>query len=466
MKETPHDSAEPLAATATRSRGRFELLVDSVQDYAIFMLDVEGRVMTWNPGARKIKGWKADEIIGRSFETFYTPEAVAAGWPKEELRRATLEGRFEDKGWRVRKDGTRLWANVVITALRDSDGELCGFAKVTRDLTENRRQEEALRQSEEQLRLMVESVKDYAIFMLDPQGFIRTWNAGALAIHGWMAAEVIGEHFSLFFTPEDKQAGRPARELERALREGRADEQGWRIRKDGSLFWAEVILTPVMDDSGTLRGFAKVTRDMTEQRRLTELEHSSRRMSEFLAMLAHELRNPLAPVRNAVSVMQMQHDLSPQVMQMRDVIARQIGHLTRLVDDLLEVARIVTGKILLKREPIDFRDVVMSSVEAAGPQVEARRHHLTVKLPPEAVPVTGDPTRLAQVLQNLLNNAARYTAEGGDLSLIVRTAGNECLTTVTDNGMGIARHALSRIFDLFEQEHSPRRSKTADWALA
>ena len=456
-RHTPGDEdVRPGGTSLGPSEASFELLIASVQDYAIFMLDAQGRIRTWNPGAQRIKGWAAHEVIGRSFEIFYTQEAVASGFPQEELRRAAADGRFEDKGWRVRKDGSLMWANVVISAMRASDGELLGFAKVTRDLTELKRQEEALRQSEEQLRLLVESVKDYAIFMLDPQGRIRTWNAGAAAIHGYAAAEVVGRHFSLFFPPEHAEAGRPAQELAKALREGRAEDHGLRVRKDGSMFWADVVITPVKDAAGVLRGYAKVTRDMSEQRQLLELQRGSKRMSEFLAMLAHELRNPLAPIRNAVSIMQLQNDLSPLLRSTRDVIARQISHLTRLVDDLLDVGRIVTGKILLKSERLDYRAVVQASVEAATPEFDARQHRLSVTLPPEPVHMIGDATRLTQALQNLLNNAARYTPNGGDIRLDVRLDGAVAVTTVADNGRGIASHSLERIFELFEQEDSGR----------
>lgn len=455
MSQTPIPSGLP-PATADASRlsgeGSFALLVDSIQDYAIFMLDPEGRVASWNAGAEKIKGWHADEIIGRSFETFYTEDAIESGWPKEELRRAARDGRFEDRGWRVRKDGSKMWANVIITALRGADGALLGFGKVTRDLTEIKRQEEALHQSAEQFRLLVESVKDYAIFMLDPQGQIRTWNAGAVAIHGYTAAEVLNRHVSCVFTAGARQAGRPDRLLQRAALHGRAEEQGWRLRKDGSMFWADVVLTPVMDAQGKLRGFAKVTRDLSEQRRLTELEQAGKRMREFLAMLSHELRNPLAPIRNAVSVMQMQQQLPPATVRARDIVARQIGLLTRLVDDLLDVGRIVNGKILLRSEAIDYRDVVRTSVEAVEPLIQERRHRLIVSLPESALPMWGDPARLAQALQNLLNNAARYTRDGGEIRLAVSCEDGTLVTTVTDTGVGIAADALERIFELFVQE--------------
>jgi PAS domain S-box-containing protein len=449
--------APPRATRATQSEERFRLLVESVQDYAIFMLDTEGRVVTWNAGAQRLKGYRAEDIIGRSFELFYPAEAVATGWPQQELRNAIAQGRFEDEGWRLRQDGTRFWASVVITALRDKDGTLRGFAKVTRDLTARRAQEEALRESEEQFRLLVDSVKDYAIFMLDPGGRVLTWNAGAAAINGYSAAEVLHREFSMFFTPEDIAAGRPAQELAAALRDGRVETEGWRVRKDGSLFWASAIVAPMRAPDGSLRGYAKVTRDLSQQRRLLELEHASQRMQEFIAMLAHELRNPLAPVRNASSVLRRQPHMPPTVTRMCDIIDRQMGHLTRLVDDLLDVGRIVTGKIALSFAPIDFSDVVHSSVETVRPAMQARQQTLDVVVP-GPLPLVGDATRLAQSLQNLLHNAVRYTPPGGHIRVSVHTEGSSLFASVADNGQGIAPEALERIFDLFRQEPSAERS--------
>jgi len=443
---------EPLRS----SEERFRLLVESVVDYAIFMLDEHGHILTWNAGAKRLKGYDAADVIGRSFELFYPADAIERGWPQYELKQATEVGRFEDEGWRLRKDGTRFWASVIITALRGRDGELRGFAKVTRDLTERRMQEEALRRSEEQLRLMVESVKDYAIFMLDPAGDIVSWNAGARNIKGYTAAEVIGKNFSIFFTAGDVAEGKPQQELAAAREQGRAETEGWRVRKDGSVFWANVVITPVLDRDGVLRGYTKVTRDLSETRRLEELEHSSRRMNEFLAMLAHELRNPLAPIRNAVSIMQVHPLMPPQLKPTRDIIDRQLVHLTRLVDDLLDAARVSTGKIVLRRERIDFRDVVKASVEAIRPLASARRHQIDVSVPDTPIEVTGDATRLVQSLQNLLSNAVRYTPTAGEISVSARVEGQAVVTTVSDNGAGIAPEALERIFELFVQENHQR----------
>ena len=431
--------------------GRFELLVEAVVDYGIFMLDPTGHVVSWNPGAQALKGYTRDEILGRHFSVFYPPDLIAAGWPQEELRRAAQQGRYEDEGWRLRKDGTRFWANVIITALLDSAGQLTGFAKITRDLTERREHENALRQSEARFRLLVDCVRDHAIFMLDVDGNILSWNAGAQALKGYTADEISGQHFSIFYTPEDQAAGTPAAVLGAARRHGRTEQEGWRVRKDGSLFWADVVLTAMRDEHGELIGFAKVTRDMTDRRRLEELERSSRMMSQFLAMLAHELRNPLAPMRNAVTLMQLEPAASPALRNARDIIDRQLTHVTRLVDDLLDIGRLTTGKIRLQRENVSVADLVARAVETARPVIEARRHTLSIELPPQPVHIHADPTRLSQIMQNLLLNAAKYTPDGGRVAVKAHSADGFVTISITDNGRGIAPGDLQRIFELFAQ---------------
>jgi PAS domain S-box-containing protein len=430
---------------------RLQLLIEAVTDYGIFMLDPEGRIVSWNSGAQKLKGWRRDEILGHHFSIFYPAEAVASGWPDEELRRAKVLGRFEDEGWRLRKDGSRFWANVVITALLDEGGELTGFAKITRDLTERRRHEEELRESEERFRLLVDSVRDYAIFMLDTEGVVQSWNAGAQAINQYEAGEIIGRHFRIFYTPEEQEARKPELELELARTHGRVEDEGWRVRKDGTLYWVNVVVSAITGPDGVLRGFAKVTRDMTDRRRLGELERSSRRMNEFLAMLAHELRNPLAPIRNAVTIMQLESLTSPVLRNCRDVIDRQLTHVTRLVDDLLDVGRLTTGKIRLRKELLRLSDVVVRSVETARPLMNARRHMLTVLQAAEPLYVNGDSTRLSQVLQNLLVNAAKYTPEGGHITLKTEAVDGFVYVSVTDNGRGLTQDHLQSIFELFMQ---------------
>lgn len=439
------------ALRVSSNSDRFRLLVDAVQDYGIFMLDPSGHVMSWNAGAERIKGYRAEEVIGQHFSMFYPDEARAKNWPDHELRQATALGKYEEEGWRIRKDGTPFWANVVITALRDASGTLTGFGKVTRDLTERRAHEEALQQSEERFRLLVEGVREYAIYMLDPSGIIQSWNDGAQLIKGYAAHEVIGKHYSMFFREEDVVAGLPTKELSDALERGRTEEEGWRVRKDGSTFWANIAMTPIHAPNGSLLGFAKVTRDMSERAKLRELEHSSQRMNEFLAMLAHELRNPLAPIRNAVSILQLETAPSPTLRTSRDMIDRQLTHLTRLIDDLLDAGRLTSGKIRIRPERISFNQVVARAIETARLAMDARSQVLDIDIPPADIWVNADEIRLAQVLQNLLGNASKFTPAGGSIKLSAQVADGRLRVEVADNGAGISASEIHDIFALFSQ---------------
>ena len=259
----------------------FHLLVEATVDYAIFLLDRSGTVVSWNRGAERIKGYKADEIIGQHFSRFYPQEANDSGWPYEELTIAAADGRFEDEGWRLRKDGSRFWANVIITALRTETGELRGFSKITRDLTDRRNVEVALRDSEERFRLLVETTSDYAIFMLDDKGNVTTWNTGAERIKGYKAEEIIGKHFSCFYPSEALDRRWPEKALEVATAVGRFEDVGWRVRKDGTQFWANVVITALRDESGALRGFSKITRDLTERHQLERAKLQAELMADL-----------------------------------------------------------------------------------------------------------------------------------------------------------------------------------------
>jgi PAS domain S-box-containing protein len=355
---------------AKRQADQLRLLVQGTTDYAIFMLDTQGHVTTWNAGAERIKGYKAEEIVGRHFSRFYPQEAVERGWPAHELEVAQQEGRFEDEGWRLRKDGSRFWANVVITALKDDEGHLLGFSKVTRDLTERKRAEEALRQANAEL--------------------------------------------------EDRVQQRTT-ELAQA-NEGLEAEVEQRKRLEQEL-----------------------------RRRLGQLTEADRHKNEFLAMLAHELRNPLAPVRNALQVLKMPGADRSTVEQARGMMERQVGHLVRLVDDLLDVARIMQGRVELRHERVDLMTVVGRAVETAQPAIDAHGHQLNVSLPPRPVFVHADLVRLSQVISNLLTNAAKYTQQASRIWLTAECDGGEVVIRVRDTGSGIAPELLPRIFDLFVQ---------------
>ena len=274
---SPAGRAQPLS-----SKHRLQLLIDAVADYAIYMLDSDGFVTSWNAGAERIKGYRADEIIGQPFSRFFTAEDQAKGLPATILATARTTGRFETEGWRVRKDGSRFWSNAIVQPVQDEQGRPVGFAKITRDITERRAAHQALLESERRFRLLIEGVVDYALYMLDPSGVVASWNQGAQRMKGYAAGEIVGQHFSRFYTHEDRAAGLPARVLETAAREGRFEAEGWRLRKDGSRFWASVVVDAIRGNDGRLEGFAKITRDITERRAAQQALRDSERQFRLL----------------------------------------------------------------------------------------------------------------------------------------------------------------------------------------
>ena len=438
-------------------------MAESVQDYAIFMLDPGGHIISWNPGAARAKQYAAHEIIGKHFSIFYTQADIERKWPQLELQRATMDGRVEDEGWRVRKDGSRFWAHVVITALRDESGKLLAFSKITRDVSERKRQEAELRRSEERFRLLVEGVQDYAIYMLTPDGTVTSWNGGARRIKGYEAHEIVGKHFSRFYRSEDIDAGKPWGELAMAREHGRAEDEGWRVRKDGTRFWARVVVTALRDADGQLHGYAKVTQDLTQQRQSAALEVAARQVHDFIAVLAHELRNPLAPIRNAAHLLAVATPGAQEFEVARLAIDRQSAQLMRIVDDLLDIGRITRGALSIHPQRVDLRDIVARAIEAARPGIDSAGHQLSIQLPPEPVFLQADELRVTQALTNVLNNAARYTDAGGKIALSLRRESpdqnyNEeanqlawASLSVRDTGRGIDPEFIANIFGMFVQ---------------
>jgi PAS domain S-box-containing protein len=437
--------------TLRHNETRFRTLIEGVRDYAIFMLDPAGRVATWNTGAQHIMGYRAAEIIGEHLSTFYPRDGRERDLADIELRTATTEGRFEDEGWRVRKDGSRFWASVILTAIRDGAGTLTGFTKITRDLSERREYENTLRQSEERVRLLVESVIDYAIITVDADGFINSWNLGAERITGFRANEIVGRHFSRMYTPEDIAANKPWQQLIRAAGGNRVNEEGWRVRKDGSPYWANTVIGKLPSTEGSPVTCYVVTQDLTQRRHAESLADTAQKMHEFIAMLAHELRNPLAPIRNALALMQHRHIQDPIVESMRLTIDRQAAQLTRIIDELLDVNRVARGQFTLDKQDVDLRDILQRAVETSRPLIDGRGHTLTLEITDEPTTVHADPLRMQQVVVNLLNNAAKYTNPGGQIRLGTHFDDGHVVITVRDNGRGIERESLDRVFDLFIQ---------------
>jgi PAS domain S-box-containing protein len=451
---------EPEKTTrALETEEPFRLLVESVRDYAIFMLDPTGYVVSWNRGAERLKQYTAEEIIGQHFSRFYPAADVAAEKPKRQLEIAAAEGRVEDEGWCIRKDGSRFWAWIVITAIYDRQGKLAGFAEVTRDLTAQRAAEERLRASEVQFRLLVDRVEEYAIYLLDPTGLVMTWNHGAQKIKGFAASEIVGKHFACFYTAEDVAANRPQKNLEAAARLGHVRDQGPRVRKDGTTFPAEVVITALHDDDGTLRGFSKVTRDLTDQLRTREIEaekiaavKANAAKDEFLAKLSHELRTPLTPALAAASYMaENATELPAEFIDDIHLIRRNVQLEARLIDDLLDLTRISTGKIHLNLQRVDAHAVANDALKIVGSDVHRKKQSVTADFAaPERI-IWGDPIRLEQVFWNLINNAVKFTPPAGEINIKTSNDNDRFKFVITDSGIGIAAEQQADLFAAFEQ---------------
>jgi len=466
-----------------QSEAMLRLLVDAVQDYAIMVLGPMGEIRSWNRGGTRVFGYDDEEVIGKNFSAFYPPEDIKRGKPQRELEDARRDGRVEDEGWRIRKDGTRFWDNTIITSLDDDKGRHIGFSKVTRDLTQRREAEESLRQSEEMFRLLVSNVREYAIFLLDPDGRIATWNAGAQRIKGYTADEVIGRHFSIFYPPEDLATNKPARELQIAKEKGTYEEEGWRLRKDGSRFWANVLITAVFDNKGELRGFAKVTRDITERKQAEETasallqqrearlqaeedrrradaafrsaQEANRAKDEFLMTLSHELRTPMTAILGWARLLpSIAHDDS----MFREAVAsigRSAEVQATLIDDVLDVSRIVSGKLRLTLDNVSVTRALESALQTVKTSADAKSITLHTDFDPDLGTIVADATRLQQVIWNLLANAVKFTPKQGTVTISAHHTSSRLEIRVTDTGEGISPAFLPHVFEPFRQAENP-----------
>jgi len=427
----------------------FRMLVDAVTDYAICMLDPAGHVASWNTGARRIKGYEADEIIGRHFSVFHTEGDRSAGLPATALATAERHGKFEGEDWRVRKDGTRFWAHVVIDPIRSASGELLGFAKITRDLTARRAAEQALRETQEEFELLVQSVTDYAIYMLDAGGHVSTWNPGVRRIKGYERAEIVGEHFSRFYTAEDRAAGEPERALETAARDGRFEKEGWRVRKDGSRFWANVVIDPIRGNDGQIRGFAKITRDITERRdnerklaQAREALFQSQKMEaigQLTGGVAHDFNNLLSAIIGSLELVQRRIADDARVLPLVSNALQAAERGATLTTRMLAFAR----RQELEAEPTDVRLLVSGMADlldrSLGASIEIVIRHASA-----IGPVMVDRNQLEMAVLNLAVNARDAMPKGG---LLVIDAHED--TLAADNPLGLApgRYAVLSVID-------------------
>ncbi len=452
--------------TSSIEDSRARLLIDAVVDYAIYMIDPDGIITSWNAGARRFKGYEEAEILGQHFSRFYTEEDRLAGMPQRALDTAITEGRFEGEGWRVRKDGTHFWSHVVIDPIIDPSGTLLGFAKITRDLTDRKMAEETLKQSEQQFRLLVQSVTDYAIYMLDPSGRLTNWNVGAQRIKGYRPEEVIGQHFSMFYTPEDREAGEPQRALATAAREGKFENKAWRLRKDGTRFLAHVVVDPIWGETGTLLGFAKITRDITEvtqaQQALEQTREALFQAQKMQAIgqlsggIAHDFNNLLTVILGNLEIVRKRVSDDPKVIRLLDNATQGAMRGVSLTQRMLAFAR----RQELKTESVEIPALVEGITgllrSSLGPSVK-----LETCFAPDLEPVVADVNQLELAVLNLATNARDAMPNGGSIVISARNAevndptrsslpaGRYVRLHITDTGEGMDSVTLAQATDPF-----------------
>jgi PAS domain S-box-containing protein len=463
-----------------RSEERYYKMVEEVEDYAIILLDENGNIQNWNKGAQKIKGYQPEEIIGANFRIFYQQEDRETGLPDKLLKQAADGGRATHEGWRVRKDGSKFWGSIVITALHDAHNNIIGFTKVTRDLTDRKLAEEEkdrqaqyliskneeLRRSEERYHKMIEEVEDYAILLLDKDGNILNWNSGAEKIKGYRAEEIIGKNFRNFYLPSDRTSGLPDKLLKTATDTGRATHEGWRVRKDGSTFWASIVITALHDENQNIIGFTKVTRDLTDRKiaedKLREyakmLERKNEELQEFAYVASHDLKEPLRKVLIFADLMHEQYGhredkkLVTYVTRIRDAAYRQMT----LIEDLLQFSRIDNDNEEVQLT--DLNSVISAIIQDLEPMVRDKKAKVSVdKLPTIRV----RPTQLRQLFQNLIGNALKFNDKpipvveitNEQLPQNEQEEGSFCRIVVADNGIGFSNEYKERIFEIFQRLH-------------
>lgn len=472
------------------SEERYHKMVSEVTDYAIILMDRDGKILDWNKGAEKVKGYAASEIIGKSFRLFYPKEEKDAGLPERLLAEARKNGRVTHEGWRVRKDGSRYWGNITITALHNDNGEIIGFSKVARDLTEMkvtedrvknileelRQANEKLKENEERYQRMIAEIQDYAIILLDRNGDVLNWNRGAQLIKGYAAEEIVGRNFRLFYPPDDRARNLPETLLAQAAKKGKATHEGWRVRKDGTRFWGSIVITALHNNAGDVIGFSKVTRDLTERKNAEDLlrqnaaqldlknktlERLNEELSSFSYVASHDMKEPLRKILIFASRIESAAFNPDASRELLEKIRASATTLQNLIDDLLSYSQVAN-------DDRRFRKVDLNAVlEDVKSDLEVAIADKGAVIVADRLPVlSGVPHQLHQLFQNLISNALKFSRKeepprveircerikGPDLPGDMPEGNNQYHhISIADNGIGFSQHEHDKIFEAFQR---------------
>ncbi len=435
----------------------YHKMIDEVSDYAILLLDIDGTILNWNTGARNIKGYEAGEIIGHNFRKFYSAEDQKNKVPESLLKQAKAEGKISKEGWRVKKDGSKFWGSVTITALHDDQNNTIGFTKVTRDLTERKMAEELLRQSEERYHRMITEVEDYAIILLDPEGNILNWNKGAEKIKGYESGEIIGKNFREFYLEEDRKKDLPGQLLNLAAATNKATHEGWRKRKDGSLFWGSIVITALHNTEGAIIGYSKVTRDLTEKKQFEDqILMQNKQLEEYAYVASHDLQEPLRKIQTFSNLLKKDIADNEKALKNLEKINASAERMSNLIRSVLTYSRTEGGKELFM--PTDLNEVVRH-IEA---DFEVLLHEKKGRIVYSGLPVINAiPIQMHQLFSNLISNAIKFNDKAPVVSITSEPAQSPnadehrefVKLEIADNGIGFDQEFESKMFRMFQRLH-------------
>ncbi|HEX8270555.1 MAG TPA: PAS domain-containing sensor histidine kinase [Flavobacterium sp.] len=451
-----------------RSEERYHRMISEIEDYAIILLDTDGKIVNWNKGAQSIKGYAAEEVLGRNFSIFYLQEDIASGLPNKLITEARTKGKASHEGWRVKKDGNTFWGSIVITALHDTENNIVGFSKVTRDLSERKKaeerlerytvelqyQNEMLRRSEERYQRMIAEVEDYAIILLDKNGDILNWNKGAEKIKGYSSDEILGKNFSTFYLPEDRATNLPARLLADAEKNDKAVHEGWRVRKDGTRFWGSIIITALHGDNGELIGYSKVTRDLTQKKQFEDfILLQNKQLEEYAYVASHDLQEPLRKIRLFSDSVADKLDDRETALQLLDKINSSAERMAVLIKAVLQYSQATISDEL--KERVDL-NTILKEIET---DFELLLHEKKATIFYENLPaVIGVPIQMHQLFSNLIINSIKYSKKNPEIRITAEPAhevpGKEdkyFKLTVADNGIGFHQENAEKMFKMFHR---------------